>query len=396
MEQLNKKIRICYAAVQFLYWAQNAVAFAFATFYMQGLGFSATVMGIILALTNLFGFLLPNLLGTLVDRGHIKCSAAAELVLAAEALAMILLLASGQTGMVTKIGFTAFLSLVLTANPLYTKICMDLQRAIPDLSYGNPRALGSVSFAVCAWGLGLLLERFGLALIPASALALTVLQAAALLGIAKLQNRLPAGKLPAMETGRPMARFLLENRRFVLLLLGVALIFAANNTINNFLYLIVDDLGGTERTLGALNAMIGLIEVPVMLLYARKTHLQPQRLLILSLVCFPLKLLAIWAARTTGELFAAFLLQTLSFALYIPAMVDYVNQVIPYEDSAKGQSLSGSMISLGTLAATLCSGIWLDALPVKAVLLRLAVLAVLGLPFCLAGIQKRQAADKNQ
>lgn len=355
---------------------------------MQGLGFSATIMGIILALTNLFGFLFPNYLGTIVDRGHIKCTAAAEIVLASQALFLLLLITSKQPGIVTKFSYTAFLSLVLTLNPLYTKICMDLQRAIPDLSYGNPRALGSVSFALCAWGLGLLLERTGLNLIPAAALAITTLQAAMLFGIAATQNLLPESRRPSLEAGRPMGRFLRENHRFVLLMIGVALIFAANNTINNFLYLIVDDLGGTERTLGTLNAMIGLIEVPVMLLYARKKHSRPHRLLLLSLIFFPLKLLAIWAARTAGELYAAFLLQTLSFALYIPAMVDYVDHTIPFEDSAKGQSLSGSMISLGTLVATFCSGFWLDALTVKAVLLRLVCLAVLGLPFCLAGIQK--------
>ena len=74
-------------------------------------------------------------------------------------------------------------------------------------------------------------------------------------------------------------------------------------------------------------------------------------------------------------------------------MVDYVDRVIPYADSAKGQSLGASMISLGTLTATLCSGFWLDALSVKAVLLRLAILAAAGLPLCLAGLGGRMERE---
>ena len=357
------------------------------------MGFSGAAMGMVLAAVNLLGFLCPNFLGAQIDRGRLRSIPTALALLGAEALFLLPLLAGRQGAALTAVCYTGFLSLALSANALYTKICVDLQRQIPGLRYGNSRSLGSVSFALCAWGMGLLLEGRPLILLPAAAMILTALQASSLLRISALSGGLPTAEREESGKGSSMSRFLQDNPRFVLLLAGVAVIFAANNTINNFLYLIVRDLGGTERTLGALNAFIGLIEVPVMLLYARRAHPRPRRLLALSLCCFPLKLLAVWAAQGIGTLFAAFTLQTLSFALYVPVMVDYVDRVIPYADSAKGQSLGASMISLGTLTATLCSGFWLDALSVKAVLLRLAILAAAGLPLCLAGLGGRMERE---
>ena len=391
----GKTVRVLYAAAQSLYWAQSAVGFAFAAFFLQQNGFSAAAVGWTLAAVNLFGVLLPNILGTLIDRGKLSCGAAAGMVLAAETLSLPPLLTAVRPAWLTAASYAAFLSLMLTAGALYTKIYVDLQRRVPSLRYGSSRALGSVSFALCAWGMGLLLDGRPLWLLPACALLLTLMQGAVLLRMSALSASLPAAGQEDAAPGSPMGRFLRDNARFALLLAGIAVIFAANNTINNYLYLIVRELGGTERTLGALNAFIGLIEMPVMLLYARRARPRPQRLLALSLVFFPLKLLAVWAAGEIGTLFAAFALQALSFALYVPAMVDYVDRTIPFSDSAKGQSLSASMISLGTLAATLCSGYWLDALPVKAVLLRLTLLAAAGLPLCLAGIGL-QKKDKDR
>ena len=58
--------------------------------------------------------------------------------------------------------------------------------------------------------------------------------------------------------------------------------------------------------------------------------------------------------------------------------MDYVDRTVRAEDTAKGQSLTASVASLGTMAATLTSGFLLDRLPLQTVLLVLGATAALG------------------
>ena len=388
MSRNDRIIKNSYALVQCFYWAQSAATVSFASYYLQELGFAKTSMGVILAVSNLFGFLLPNIFGSCIDKGSIGAIKTSCIVLGGEMLSVIPLLFVRKAGFLTSLCLVVLISLLFAINPIYTKICMDLQRAVEKVQYSIPRALGSVSFAFTAWLIGMLLPETGLNLLPCAALLFIVLQMVSMFRIRGFDQRIIKKSTESSVKGSNMTAFLKQNRRYTILALGIMVLFAATNTINNYLYQIVENVGGTEKTLGLLSAMIGLTEVLVMIIYAR---IRPEKkktakFLAFSLVFFAVKIFAIMVANSIQTLFAAFLLQGLSFALYVPVIVDYVDKAIPYEDSAKGQSLCGSMISLGTFIATLFSGRWLDLLPVQTVLLRLLIISLVGLPICFAGI----------
>ena len=75
---------------------------------------------------------------------------------------------------------------------------------------------------------------------------------------------------------------------------------------------------------------------------------------------FILKAIAIALAGSIPTLMAAFLLQAPSFALYTSAIVPYVYESVPYEDSAKAQSLAYTMTSIGSVLASLVGGFLFD------------------------------------
>ena len=83
--------------------------------------------------------------------------------------------------------------------------------------------------------------------------------------------------------------------RFCLLLLGIAVIFAANNTVNNFLINVMQNLRGNYADLGRLSFFSAVIEFPAMLAYSRVSTKMRKRCLRLSLLFFPIKLSA-WQA----------------------------------------------------------------------------------------------------
>ena len=80
---------------------------------------------------------------------------------------------------------------------------------------------------------------------------------------------------------------------------------------------------------------------------------------------FAVKAAAFVLAPNMLGLYGACALQSLSFALLIPASVRYVNLYIAPADCAKGQALIAGMTSLGSIFASFVGGMLYDMTSVK-------------------------------
>lgn len=371
-----------YTLLQALYWCSAASLFCFAVSFMRALGFSNAQVGLVAALGNLLGFSGSILLGAEIDRGRLRLFSAATAALGLLiAAACSLVLHSGRdlfTGLFLIICFACSLSL----NPLYIKIAGLIQKADSDLSFGLSRGVGSLAFALTALAMGALVQMLSTSIIPIAIVCTAVIQLPVLLSLHRVCAHVDLGE--KKEEGKAS---LLS---FCLLLLGIAVIFAANNTVNNFLINVVQNLRGNYADLGRLSFFSAVIEFPAMLAYSRVSTKMRKRCLRLSLLFFPIKLLAISLAGSVPALFAAYLFHGLSFGLYTPAIVDYVERTVPAADSAKGQTMTAAAASLGTIAATLAGGIMLDRLSVQSVLLILTLTAAFGAVLGLLATRNRE------
>lgn len=377
-----------YTLLQALYWCSAASLFCFAVSFMRALGFSNAQVGLVAALGNLLGFSGSILLGAEIDRGRLRlfsaASAALGLLIAA---ACSLVLHSGRdlfTGFFLIICFACSLSL----NPLYIKIAGLIQKADPGLSFGLSRGVGSLAFALTALAMGALVQMLSTSIIPIAIVCTAVIQLPVLLSLHRVCAHVDLGE--KKEGKASLLSFMRAMPRFCLLLLGIAVIFAANNTVNNFLINVVQNLRGNYADLGRLSFFSAVIEFPAMLAYSRVSTKMRKRCLRLSLLFFPIKLLAISLAGSVPALFAAYLFHGLSFGLYTPAIVDYVERTVPAADSAKGQTMTAAAASLGTIAATLAGGIMLDRLSVQSVLLILTLTAAFGAVLGLSATRSRE------
>lgn len=378
-----------YTLLQALYWCSAASLFCFAVSFMRALGFSNAQVGLVAALGNLLGFSGSILLGTEIDRGRLRLFSAATAALGLLiAAACSLVLHSGRdlfTGLFLIICFACSLSL----NPLYIKIAGLIQKADSDLSFGLSRGVGSLAFALTALAMGALVQMLSTSIIPIAIVCTAVIQLPVLLSLHRVCAHVDLGE--KKEEGKAsLLSFMRAMPRFCLLLLGIAVIFAANNTVNNFLINVVQNLRGNYADLGRLSFFSAVIEFPAMLAYSRLSTKMRKRCLRLSLLFFPIKLLAISLAGSVPALFAAYLFHGLSFGLYTPAIVDYVERTVPAADSAKGQTMTAAAASLGTIAATLAGGIMLDRLSVQSVLLILTLTAAFGAVLGLLATRNRE------
>ena len=365
-----------YSWIQGSFWMSFCVSVSFAAVYLQGLGYDNTTLGLILACGNLLGALLGPALSSLVDRKRtVSAVRLIPALLFMQALCLALLLSFPKRCAVTALAYVAFIAFSLSVNSMNLKLYVDFSYRGMTINYGLTRGMGSLAFVLASTLLGVLTERLSVRILPAAGLALTLFQLTAHLCLCR--------HLPPEGDGA----FLRAHRRFGVLLAGTALVFFAHNTVSSFLINITRAVGGSTEDMGYINSFMAAVEIPVMLLFTSLFgHRRISSLLRAAFGFFVLKTAAVALAPSVPALYAAFLLQAPSFALYTAAIVPYTAQTIDYADAAKAQSLAFSMTTLGSVLASLISGWLLDRVSVAATLGIAVGVCILGAAIACFGV----------
>ena len=399
MKAQQRILNIQYALLQGFHWMGFAAAFSFAAVYLQYRGYSNSALGLVLGAANIAGFLLAPMLAELVDRRGKNCLLFILWLMMAVQVCMLAVFKLTQgSGALLSVCYCVYLTYYICANPMYTQLCFELERGICHINFGAARGVGSFAFAPFAALLGSLTSRFSPAILPLMGLCTAVLQSAILLILSlRLRNtgEETAARSGEREQSLSLAGFVGANRRFFIMLLGVALLFFSHNLTNNFLINIVRNVGGDEQAVGGVNAFMALMELPAMFLYERLLRrVSCPATIRIAAVAFALKGLSIALAPNLPALYGAHVFQALSFALITPALVRYVDLYIADKDSAKGQSVSSAMTSLGAIFASSLGGIMFDHMSVTETLLVGAAAAAVGAAVCIAFSREKLPSHK--
>lgn len=388
MGNKQRLFNIEYAIVQAFYWASFCVAVSYAVVYMQYRGFSNSQLGLVMAFGNILGFIISPLLASMIDgpgRANVFNCTWAMLILQAAFICIFNF--ADSDSLLMPVFYCLYMASMITVSPLINQLYLELEGEGIHINYGVTRGMGSIAFAPTAALLGTLTTRFSPALLPYAALLGVAAQAAILLLITLQHSRGAAGAplepAGARAGGSSLAVFIKNNRNFCILMLGVALLFMAHNLVNNFMINVVRNVGGDTASMGSLNAFMALMEIPAMLLFDRMMRkIKCPSILRFSAVIFAVKAACIALAPNMSMLYAAHTLQALSFALITPALVRYTNLYVEHKDSAKGQSISYGMTTLGAILASSFGGLMYDRLSVTAALLIGTAVSICGAVIC--------------
>ena len=390
MHESSRLLRIAnleYALIQGLYWGSFCGIVSFASVYLQARGYSNTGLGQILAAGYILGFLIPQQLAALVDRSEkVTVYRCQWLLLILQVVLVLLLRQLPGRSLAVSLLTTLLIGVEITLNPMNTEISVDLGLRIGHINYGAARGTGSLAFAPVSVLIGHLLEMIGPQILPAVFLTGIGLQAAALLLLC-LSMRKVEGDADLRRRNKSASssfpQFYRENRRFFGVLAGVALLFFTHNLVNNYLINVVRNVRGDTSDMGLISGFTAVMEIPMMFLYDRLLRrFSCSSTVRFASSMFVLKALAIALAPSMGGLYAANVLQLVSFAMITPAMVEYVILNIDPKDSAKGQALAFGMVTLGNILSSAIGGPLYDALPVRTVLLIGAGASLAGALLC--------------
>ncbi len=389
-----------YAAMNGCNWMLYCVAFSFAGLFLLDRGYSSTQMGLILAAANVLALPLQPVLADIADRSR----RLTLLGLLSGILTFLLLMAGGillfsEKGAALTLAYVLLLMGVQGIQPLVNSFSFYLDSWGAHINFGLCRAVGSLGFAAISVVVGKLAEIFGVRVVPGTAVVLLLLFLL-LMGALRLQRG--RGEISAQtEADREspkegLTTFFRRYPRYGRFLIGVALIFTGHTFVNNFLIHLVQAAGGGSGDLGTICAVTALLEIPGMAAFAGLARkFRGVRLLRLSLVVFTVKLALALAARNLAGLYVSTLLQLISYGLFIPASVQYSEDVMAPGDSVKGQAFITTMITIGAIFSSLAGGRVIDLLGIRWALALFLALSVAGTVVALTGVEDPKSAAKG-
>lgn len=394
MNLSEKKLNIYYSFLQIAYWVTSAVVFCFTTVFLQFRGYSNYEIGIVFAVGNIIGFVSQPLIAGYIDRSDRRTLLRCIRITAVLAVLLMLAVYLLPSGSISLIGVYA---LLVAGNTLLNPLCISLSFYIESwgcgINFSRARALGSLSYAVFNVILGMLVQRVSENAVPTAFILFS-----SLLGLATLlfvpvdrAHRIAAPERSmqsASEKPSGLLEFARENKRFMLFLLGTATLYFTHGMIGNFMIEFIRSIGGGSEDMGNVLAFMTVVEVPVMLLFGRLTQrFRCSSLLRFAVIMFTVKELMIYLASSLPALYAAEALQAFSFALFVPASVRYVDEVIAKHNAVKGQAFVTSMMTLGSIFASYIGGLLLDTSTPGFTLLVGVIVSAVGTLIMLGAIQ---------
>ena len=377
---------------------------SFASVFMLAKGYDNMHIGITLAAANLLALGLQPFVADHMDRAKgIKIiDASVWMTLLMMLICVGYFVFTGRSFMLAA-AIAVVLAVHALLQPLLNSLAFRLSESGTTVNYGIGRAGGSLGFSAIVAVLGTLVEKKGEMSVPVCTEAACALLIA-LLFLTKysFKKMKQANDLEIAEHGGNPAEtdaddyeridlraFIRRNKHFFIMNLGISGLLFSNAILSNYMPQIAGGAGGTTEQTGRILSLMALLEMPTMFFIGTiKKHFRSTTLIKIASVGFTGKIVVCWLAGSVGVLFAAQAFQLVAFALLMPAMVYYINEIMSPGEAVKGQSLFTMMFTFATIIASFAGGWILDASGAKMLTFVAALITAAGAAVVFMSINK--------
>ena len=386
-KSLARRLTIQYGLLQSMYWMGFCVIMGFATVFLLYKDFEGQQIGVILAMSNICAALLQPIIASFADRSkHVTLKTIISFLAFIVILLTILLVLIPVNKVIIALLFILIGTVVLTIQPLLNSLIFEYINRGIKINYGLARGLGSLSFAAISFVLGFIVNRFSPAVLPYLyilfySFILLIAYSFKMPRVLKEEPDLSICSSPSKKTFKlaELTTFFKRYHNLYLLLISVGCLFIFHNIISTYLIQIMQNVGGSDTDFGISLALAASVELPTMMGFAYLVRkIKGSTLLKVSAIFFTVKALVFLLAPSVGVIYLGQILQALSFALYIPASVYYMNELMEPTDRIKGQAIIMVAMTLGGVFGNLIGGILLDNFTIFVMLVAGVIFSLIG------------------
>lgn len=379
--RMSKKtvLNLEYSSIHGFYWMAYAGLSSFASVFLLSRGYSNTEIGVMFAISNVLAVFFQPVLADIADRSKRfslpVVSAVANGVLMLFVIGMLLI---QKKHLALTVIYVMALAGHTSLQPLFNSLCFRISKSGVNVNFGISRAIGSLAYSVLSLFLGTLAEDYGVMVLPLTAeltLAMVMVSLALVafqlkkIGAAnsKVQpaENAAAGAAADEATGDAegvnLIQFASRNKMFILFMSGALGLYFSNGVLNNFMLQIIQPLGGGSEDMGRIFSVMAVLEIPTMVCFELiNRKISCQNLLRIAAVGYVLKTSIIWLADSVTMVFLAHGFQLISFALFLPAIVKFIDLSMGEGEKVKGQALFTTVTTIAYVICSLTGGFILD------------------------------------
>lgn len=361
-----RRLTAHYSLIQIMLNAIYLAIVGFSSVFLRYRGMNDMQIGLLLALGTILSILTQPMLGSLADKmKHIRLGLITGVFhIAMVPLALFLILFTDNLALIA-IAFTLLRYLISASDPFENSMAMELVNHGYPVNFGLARGIGSSGYSAASFLMGKAVAGWGEEVIMPCVIALSLITTVILVTF-----RVPRGAAASGETESAaqadqtlgLLAFMRKNLRFCAFILGIALLYYCHDVRANYMYQIIVSIGGTAEQYGTITAFTALVEMPAMLFFSQLLkRFKARTLLLFSAVCMVLRALVIAYAPNLLWMYVGAAMQVLSYGLFTPASVYYVNEVVGEANRNKGQTFLSSGLCISTVLSSLIGGGMLNA-----------------------------------
>lgn len=366
---LNRSFSFENAFVHFSYQALAGIIYGFSVYMLIERGFNSSITGIAMAIANLLGLTFQPIISDYLDKN--KKVTVFEVVLVMAVLISLIYICNNfvsNGSIFIIIIYICSTVLFATLEPLINSISNVLQINNIDVNFSRARACGSFSYGIVCMAFGVLTENYSYPAVIFGGFVFALLLTFASFLIRKSFTKIKKVNITSENTiNISFKEFIITNKKFVLLCVCLVGIFFSYTCQDNFMYLVVENVGGDSKDMGIVLGLKAILEGVVMFgFYQILNRYKLRNILITSMIFFTIKSLSLSVVKTVSLVYACQAFQMFSFALIIPSMIEYININIDTRASYRANALFTMTIAGGAILSSLFGGIVADNLGVDA------------------------------
>ena len=398
---MEKRLNISYACIQGTYWMVYAVVGSFASVFLLARGYSNSEIGVILAVANVVAVVLQPMIADFADRSKkISLVGLIQLMAMIMMVFMVGLYVFQRKSIALSVIFLMLLAWHTSLQPLINSLNFKLEESGAKINFGVCRSMGSLAYSILCAVMGTLVETYSVGIMPASGCMVIAMLLVSLAVTKRYYDRVKAMHATGDVAVQAIAAeedeeeinlidFLKRNKMFLLLNVGVLGIFFSNQVLNNYMIQIVCNVGGDSEDMGRILSIMAFLEIPLMVCAGTlRKKFSCELMLKVASIGFTVKIALHYIATTVGMVYFAQLFQLISFGLFLPVMVMFIDEVMSKGEAVKGQAFFTMMTTVASIIGSLIGGVILDLSGAKTLTLIATIFTAVGTAILIATIDK--------
>ena len=401
-----KNLTLKYALVNASFMFMICATVGYAYNFLSQSGIADGTVGILITAVSLCGLVGQTLSGSIIDKSEkidekkfISMALIAVIVLAV----LLAIVPAGSVLMmiIAVICFT-FASIGM---PFLSSMAFLYEKDGQKINYGLCRGIGSAAWAVGSSLIGQLWSIMGKTILPwyvVGFAALSLLLVSLMPTPSAEAEAAAESESAKTETAKDLSygAFFSKYGKAMIVAAAMILMYFCHMLINTYMAKVIANImGDAAGVTGAVESVQGnalfiaaMVELPTMFLFSKIIEkVSIHKVMIFAAAVWSLKHALTWLCPNVITLYIIMVLQMLSYAALVPALVYFANEIAEPQDRNKSQAIFAATATVGSLLASLAGGQLFQFMGVSSVLLIGVIASCIGTVLMFVGVRAVEA-----